>query len=166
MVIFINQTTTAMSFLKTKHVDISQDPNIINYPLLGDIIIEIQGDLEIDKPAETDIAKTFKFGQLDFNLRLNDEQIDQICQELLITKDEIDINKLSQISQTLKDDICNCNNKKEVVVYIGTKQRLIGKLLKLPSPLALMQFDHENNVKIEKIIKYKFQFVDRPLPIM
>lgn len=155
-----------MSLLNTKSVQISQDPNIVNYPLLGDIILEIQGDLEIDKPAETDITKTFKFGQLDFNLSITDEQLTQICEELEITKDEIDINKLSQISQSLKDEICNCNNKKEVVVYIGTKQRLIGKLLKLPSPLALMQFDQENNVKIEKIIKYKFQFVDRPLPIM
>lgn len=155
-----------MSLLNTKSVQISQDPNIVNYPLLGDIILEIQGDLEIDKPAETDITKTFKFGQLDFNLSITDEQLTQICEELEITKDELDINKLSQISQSLKDEICNCNNKKEVVVYIGTKQRLIGKLLKLPSPLALMQFDQENNVKIEKIIKYKFQFVDRPLPIM
>ena len=94
------------------------------------------------------------------------EQLTKICEELEITKDEIDINKISQISQPLKDEIFNCNNKKEVIVYIGTKQRLIGKLLKLPSPLAIMQFDQDNNVKIEKIIMYKFQFIDRPLPIM
>lgn len=155
-----------MSLLNTKHVDISQDHDIVHYPLLGDIIVEIQGDLEIDKPNETDRTKTFKFGQLDFNLTLSDNHIIQICEELQITKDDIDINKLSQLSQPLKDDICNSNNKKEVVLFIGTKQRLIGKLLKLPSPLAIMKFDEDKNVKIEKIIKFKFQFVDRPLPIM
>lgn len=155
-----------MSFLNTKHVDISQDNNIVHYPLLGDIIIEIQGDLEIDKPNETDRRKAYKFGQLDFKLALNDNHISQICEELQITKDVIDVNKLALLSQPLKDDICNCNNKKEAVLFIGTKQRLLGKLLKLPYPLAVMKFDQDKNVKIEKIIKYKFQFVDRPLPIM
>ncbi|KAL6936913.1 hypothetical protein ACO0OL_001464 [Hanseniaspora opuntiae] len=155
-----------MSLLNTKHVDISQDHDIVHYPLLGDIIIEIQGDLEIDKPTEIDRRKAYKFGQLDFNLSLNDNQISQICEELQITKEEIDVDKMAQLSQPLKDDICNGNNKKEVVLFIGTKQRLIGKLLKLPSPLAIMKFDQDKNVKIEKIIKYKFQFVDRPLPIM
>ncbi|KAL6928862.1 hypothetical protein ACO0SA_002192 [Hanseniaspora valbyensis] len=155
-----------MSLLNTISVDITKDKNIINYPILGDILIEIQGDLEIEKPNEPDVTKEFKFGELDFTLHINEEQLELVKKELNVEKEDIDLQKLDQLSNELKEAICKSNDKKECTIYIGTKQRLIGKLLKLPEPLAVLEMKEREKITINKVIKYKFKFVDRPLPIM
>lgn len=155
-----------MSLLNTISVDISKDQNILEYPILGDILVEIQGDLEIEKPNASDATEEFKFGELVFSLHINNEQLEQVKKELNIGDEDVNLQSLNGLSNELKDAICKTNDKKECVIFIGTKQRLIGKFLKLPEPLAVLEMKGKEKVSVNKIIKYKFQFVDRPLPIM
>ncbi|XBW37010.1 hypothetical protein QEN19_002590 [Hanseniaspora menglaensis] len=155
-----------MGLLNTISVDITNKNNIINYPILGDILLEIQGDLEIERPNETDLSKEYRFGELEFSLHINEDQIKQVIKELNIKRESITLETLSRVSSNLQDAICKSNDKKECVVYIGTKQRLIGKFLKLPLPMMILEMEGQEKITAKKVIKYKFQFVDRPLPIM
>lgn len=55
----------------------------------------------------------------------------------------------------------------KVTLYVGQKQRILGKVVSLETPLGLLKFDKINNkVILEDIIRYKILFQDRPLPIM
>ena len=55
----------------------------------------------------------------------------------------------------------------KVTLYVGQKQRILGKVVPLETPLGLLKFDKINNkVILEDIIRYKILFQDRPLPIM
>lgn len=57
----------------------------------------------------------------------------------------------------------------KVTLFVGKKQRLLGKVVSLETPLGLLHFHAESNqrkVKLEDIIRYKILFQDRPLPIM
>lgn len=162
----IETTFIFMSLLNTISVDITKDQNIIEYPILGDVLVEIQGDLEIEKPNAIDVNEEFKFGELVFSLHINTDQLDLVKNELNIEKEDVDLQSLKGLSNELKDAICKANDKKECVIFIGTKQRLIGKFLKLPEPLVVLELKGKEKISVNKIIKYKFQFVDRPLPIM
>ncbi|KAL3229157.1 Chromosome transmission fidelity protein 8 [Nakaseomyces bracarensis] len=57
------------------------------------------------------------------------------------------------------------NNK--AILFVGKKQRLLGKVVKLNPPVGLLKFnDNGQNVELLDIIEYKVLFSDRPLPIM
>ena len=125
-------------------VKISVSDNIVNHPTLGDILLDIQGDLEIDVPVNSE-----------------DENSGQDPQQKVIQFGRLEV----------EEDGKNC------VLYVGTKQRLKGKIVKLEPPLALMKFTENDqntqqdgaktkNVEIIRIIKQKLVFKDRPLPIM
>lgn len=54
-----------------------------------------------------------------------------------------------------------------VTLYVGKKQRLLGKVVSLDVPLGLLQFEKtQNKVILRDVIRYKIIFQDRPLPIM
>lgn len=54
-----------------------------------------------------------------------------------------------------------------VTLYVGQKQRLLGKVVSLDVPLGLLNFNKaDNKVTLEDMIRYKILFQDRPLPIM
>lgn len=54
-----------------------------------------------------------------------------------------------------------------VTLYVGKKQRLLGKVVSLEVPLGLLNFTkNDNKVTLEDVIRYKILFQDRPLPIM
>ncbi|CAL9736918.1 chromosome transmission fidelity protein 8 [Monosporozyma servazzii] len=54
-----------------------------------------------------------------------------------------------------------------VTLYVGQKQRLLGKVVSLDVPLGLLNFNKgDNKVTLQDIIRYKILFQDRPLPIM
>ncbi|KTB11812.1 Chromosome transmission fidelity protein 8 [Nakaseomyces glabratus] len=55
---------------------------------------------------------------------------------------------------------------KKAVLYVGKKQRLLGKVVKLSTPLGILKFNEGKNVEMLDIIEYKVIFSDRPLPIM
>ena len=52
-------------------------------------------------------------------------------------------------------------------LYIGKKQRLLGKVVKLEMPLGLLKFNEkDSSVELCDLLEYKVLFTDRPLPIM
>ncbi|CAI4064149.1 hypothetical protein SKDZ_08G2360 [Saccharomyces kudriavzevii ZP591] len=52
-------------------------------------------------------------------------------------------------------------------LFVGKKQRLLGKVTKLDVPMGVMHFNsRDNKVELVDIMKYKIIFKDRPLPIM
>ncbi|SCU82784.1 LAMI_0C00892g1_1 [Lachancea mirantina] len=56
---------------------------------------------------------------------------------------------------------------KKATLYIGEKQRLLGSIMKLETPLGLLKFNQDSTtVELEDIIQFKIIFKDRPLPIM
>lgn len=69
---------------------------------------------------------------------------------------------LLDIEENIKDPVLS-----KVTLYVGQKQRILGKVVSLETPLGLLKFDKTNNkVILEDIIRYKILFQDRPLPIM
>ena len=69
---------------------------------------------------------------------------------------------LLDIEENIKDPVLS-----KVTLYVGQKQRILGKVVSLETPLGLLKFDKINNkVILEDIIRYKILFQDRPLPIM
>ncbi|CAR23044.1 Ctf8p [Lachancea thermotolerans CBS 6340] len=58
-------------------------------------------------------------------------------------------------------------DQKRATLFVGEKQRLLGTIVKLETPLGLLKFDHESvSVELQDIIRYKIIFKDRPLPVM
>ncbi|CAI4039564.1 hypothetical protein SMKI_08G2320 [Saccharomyces mikatae IFO 1815] len=52
-------------------------------------------------------------------------------------------------------------------LFVGKKQRLLGKVTKLDVPVGIMHFSSKDNkVELVDVMKYKIIFKDRPLPIM
>ncbi|KOG99249.1 Ctf8p [Saccharomyces eubayanus] len=52
-------------------------------------------------------------------------------------------------------------------LFVGKKQRLLGKVTKLDVPVGIMHFNSsDNKVELVDVVKYKIIFKDRPLPIM
>lgn len=69
---------------------------------------------------------------------------------------------LLDIEENIKDPVLS-----KVTLYVGQKQRILGKVVSLETPLGLLKFDKTSNkVILEDIIRYKILFQDRPLPIM
>ncbi|CEP60968.1 Ctf8p LALA0_S02e03774g [Lachancea lanzarotensis] len=59
------------------------------------------------------------------------------------------------------------SDSKKATMLVGEKQRLLGSVVKLDSPLGLLKFDHlTGSVDLQDVIRYKIIFKDRPLPIM
>ncbi|SCU78817.1 LADA_0A07844g1_1 [Lachancea dasiensis] len=55
----------------------------------------------------------------------------------------------------------------QATMLVGEKQRLLGSVVKLETPLGLLKFEHSTGlVKLQDVIRYKITFKDRPLPIM
>ncbi|CCD24642.1 Ctf8p NDAI_0D03280 [Naumovozyma dairenensis CBS 421] len=104
---------------------------------LGHTMLEIQGDLEMPKTVPTD-APDSRYS------KYNDGEIDIVRFGLLNLDQE----------------------KKLATLFIGTKQRLLGKIVKLDTPLGLLKFDNSSKkVQLVDVINYKIIFSDRPLPI-
>ncbi|AQZ18377.1 CTF8 (YHR191C) [Zygosaccharomyces parabailii] len=52
-------------------------------------------------------------------------------------------------------------------LFVGRKQRLLGSLVKLDTPLGMLKFDHKSGtVEMQDIFYYKVLFKSRPLPII
>ncbi|CAI4053637.1 hypothetical protein SUVZ_15G3470 [Saccharomyces uvarum] len=55
----------------------------------------------------------------------------------------------------------------KATLFVGKKQRLLGKVTKLDVPVGIMHFSSsDNKVELVDVVKYKIIFKDRPLPIM
>ena len=106
---------------------------------LGRCIVEIQGDLEIP----THELKSITDAQLEsgtYNAR----------------------NDIVRIGSLEIDD-----SMETATLYIGKKQRLLGKVVKLEMPLGLLKFnERDSSVELCDLLEYKVLFTDRPLPIM
>lgn len=100
---------------------------------LGNMMLEIQGDLEIPSTAHDDDRFTkyegfdiVKFGLLHIN-----------------------------------------PENKTATLFIGKKQRLLGSVVKLDTPLGMLKFNHDSGtVEMQDVFNYKVIFKNRPLPIM
>lgn len=71
------------------------------------------------------------------------------------------------------------HDDKKVTLFIGKSQRLLGNIVKLQTPLAILRIptnrngdddddmvDDKEDIKIVDIVKAKLIFKQRPLPIM
>lgn len=57
--------------------------------------------------------------------------------------------------------------RNNATLFVGRKQRLLGLLVKLDTPLGLIKFNQdEGTVEVQDIFYYKVLFKSRPLPIM
>lgn len=100
---------------------------------MGNMMLEIQGDLEIPSTAHDD--------------------------ERFSKYEDADIVKFGLLH-------VNPENK-TATLFIGKKQRLIGSLVKLDTPLGLLKFNHDSGtVEMQDVFHYKVIFKNRPLPIM
>ncbi|EDO18802.1 hypothetical protein Kpol_1028p78 [Vanderwaltozyma polyspora DSM 70294] len=108
---------------------------------LGNTIVEIQGDLEVPLSRPSD-----------------DSASDEILSRFTQYKGE-DIVRFGLL--TISPD------NKVATLYVGKKQRLLGNVVKLETPLGLLKFDNDSGtVEMQDIFEYKIIFKERPLPIM
>ena len=106
---------------------------------LGHCIVEIQGDLEIP---------THELG--------SNTDTQATPGTYNIGNDIVRIGSLE-----IDDDM------KTATLYIGKKQRLLGKVVKLEMPLGLLKFnERDSSVEFCDLLEYKVLFTDRPLPVM
>lgn len=133
------------------------EENLISTPY-GLAILEIQGELNLpNSPPDSTSNRDSEYME-------NFVKIDTIY-------DAVKFGKL------VFDD----NDKSIATLFIGKSQRLLGKLEKLETPLAVLRIpnDHkdasfsdnkevlnEEKIKIIDVIKKKLIFKQRPLPIM
>ncbi|CAH2351561.1 chromosome transmission fidelity protein 8 [[Candida] railenensis] len=56
----------------------------------------------------------------------------------------------------------------KVTLFVGTSQRMLGKIVKIDPPLGVLKINanDKNEMKMIDVIKKKIIFKDRPLPIM
>ncbi|CCH61532.1 hypothetical protein TBLA_0E04800 [Henningerozyma blattae CBS 6284] len=108
---------------------------------LGNTIIEIQGELDI--PSLQQLPK------------------DNYLQDSRFSLD-------SQDNPIVKVGILNIDqDSKQVTMYVGTTQRLLGKIEKLDPPLGLLHFVSETKeYQLKDVFTHKIVFRNRPLPIM
>lgn len=100
---------------------------------MGNMMLEIQGDLEIPSIPHAD--------------------------ERFSSYDGQDIVKFGLLYVNMET--------KSATLFIGKKQRLLGTLVKLDTPLGLLKFNHDSGtVEMQDIFSYKVIFKNRPLPIM
>ncbi|KAK6464544.1 chromosome transmission fidelity protein 8 [Scheffersomyces coipomensis] len=116
-------------------------------------IIEIQGELTL--PNQVPLKENYS------------EEHKEYFQNFIKVDDLYDAVKFGQIEYDVKDP-------KKVTLFIGKSQRLLGSLVDLDTPLAILRIpikkdssdDTNENIKILDIIKKKMIFKQRPLPIM
>ena len=127
-------------------LDPSEKKTTIPTPF-GNVILEIQGDLDIpDISVKHNDDGTIEIPGLDPEYHLNTHKNEEIIRYGLLNLSE---------------------DKKLATLYIGKKQRLLGNVVELDTPLGLLKFDSvTQQVDLCDIIKYKILFKDRPLPIM
>lgn len=101
---------------------------------MGNMMLEIQGDLEIPSTAQEDDDRFSK----------------------------------SEGSDIVKFGLLHINpENKMATLFIGKKQRLLGSVVKLDTPLGLLKFNHDSKtVEMQDVFSYKIIFKNRPLPIM
>lgn len=100
---------------------------------LGNMMLEIQGDLEIPHQWHEDQRFSTKNG-----------------------------NELVRWGLLHLD-----TSRNNATLFIGRKQRLLGSLIKLDTPLGLIKFNQQDGtVEMQDIFYYKVLFKSRPLPIM
>ncbi|KAK6202784.1 chromosome transmission fidelity protein 8 [Scheffersomyces amazonensis] len=129
-----------------------EEDGIISTPH-GLSIIEIQGELNLPSyaPSKEDYTEEHK----------------DYYQNFIKIDDIYDAVKFGQIEYDAKDP-------QKVTLFIGRSQRLLGSLIDLDTPLAVLRIpvNKENsdnineNIKIIDVIKKKMIFKQRPLPIM
>lgn len=109
----------------------------INTPL-GHVMIEIQGDiLYPSKRIDPENDVDFRF----------------------IRQDGEDMVRFGILSYDLQT--------RKATLFIGSKQRMLGQIVKIDLPLGVLKFDKEDGtVCLRDVIRYKILFKDRPLPIM
>lgn len=57
--------------------------------------------------------------------------------------------------------------EQKAILFIGEKQKLLGALIKLETPLGVLKFNKNlQTVELQDIIRYKVIFKDRPLPVI
>ncbi|BAO40532.1 chromosome transmission fidelity protein 8 [Kluyveromyces marxianus] len=109
----------------------------INTPL-GHVMIEIQGDLL-------------------YPSKRIDPENDVDCR--FIRQDGEDMVRFGILSYDLQT--------RKATLFIGSKQRMLGQIVKIDPPLGVLKFDKEDGtVSLRDVIRYKILFKDRPLPIM
>lgn len=106
---------------------------------LGITMLEIQGDLELPKDF-TSLAQ----GDSQHEGRFSEQDGQNIIRFGLLQLDG-----------------------ERATLFVGKKQRLLGKVTKLDVPVGIMHFNSsDNKVELVDVVKYKIIFKDRPLPIM
>lgn len=115
----------------------SNEPTMINTSL-GNVMIEIQGDL---------VYPTTKMDStIDVDERFIEEEGKELVRFGILSYDP---------------------ESKNVTLFIGKKQRLLGTMEKLEPPLGILRFNKcDETVMLHDIIRYKILFKNRPLPIM
>ncbi|SMN19135.1 similar to Saccharomyces cerevisiae YHR191C CTF8 Subunit of a complex with Ctf18p that shares some subunits with Replication Factor C and is required for sister chromatid cohesion [Maudiozyma saulgeensis] len=108
----------------------------------GNMILEIQGDLDIP-------------------------DIEPTAEEITNSNTEVQFNTYKG-ENIIRFGLLNISeDKKHATLYIGKKQRLLGTVVELETPLGLLKFNSQDGqVDLCDIIQYKVLFKDRPLPIM
>jgi len=106
---------------------------------LGMMMLEIQGELELPKD----------FASLARRDSPNEGRFSEQDGETLIRFGSLQI------------------DGERATLFVGKKQRLLGKVTKLDVPMGIMHFNSKDNkVELVDVMKYKVIFKDRPLPIM
>lgn len=100
---------------------------------LGNMMLEIQGDLELPRQWS------------------EDQRFTTIDKEQLVRWGLLHID----------------SSRNNAILFVGRKQRLLGSLVKLDTPLGLIKFNQQDGiVEMQDIFYYKVLFKSRPLPIM
>ncbi|CAB4254417.1 similar to Saccharomyces cerevisiae YHR191C CTF8 Subunit of a complex with Ctf18p that shares some subunits with Replication Factor C and is required for sister chromatid cohesion [Maudiozyma barnettii] len=108
----------------------------------GNMILEIQGDLDI---PDIDLTQE-QISALNIDAQFNTYKGKNVIRFGLLNISE---------------------DKKNATLYIGKKQRLLGIIEELETPLGLLKFNSQDGqVDLCDIIRYKVLFKERPLPIM
>lgn len=125
-----------------------ESPSLVETPM-GLAMIEIQGELNMpnEKPQGLSLEEDKLFKKYNLPPFLSNEE-------------PIDVVKIGRVE--IEEDF----NK--VTLFISTTQRLVGKIVKLDPPLALLKLAKSDNQPCEMmdLITSKMIFSSRPLPIM
>lgn len=123
---------------------------VVNTPF-GKMILEIQGE---------------------FNFSVNNEENTQNEPHNAFEGKKSDNKKEIKIGELIFND----KDYKKVILTVGTSQKMIGTIIDLEMPLALLQIKKQENdhtyenekstIKIVDIIKKKIIFKNRPLPVI
>lgn len=146
--------TTRIECLLERDSTSSKSDNLI-FTSHGLAVLEIQGELNLPLDYPTGKPQTPE----DFEYLNNFITVDDIYHAV----------KFGNL-------VFDPNDDKKVTLFIGKSQRLLGSIVKLQTPLAVMKVpinrdendmdDDKDVIKIVDIVKAKLIFKQRPLPIM